>query len=88
MPWPVLAAIGSLESDHGRSRAPGVRAGVNRHGCCAGPMQFNLRDGPPSTWERYGNDDNHDGATDVYDPADAIPAAATCTSWWFGATAS
>jgi hypothetical protein len=51
-PWSVLAAIGSLESDHGRSRAPGVRSGVNRHGCCAGPMQFNLRDGPPSTWQR------------------------------------
>jgi hypothetical protein len=50
--------------------------------------KFNLRDGPRSTWERYGTDGNHDGATDVDDPADAIPAAATCTSWWFGATAS
>ena len=27
VPWPVLAAIGSIESDHGRSRAPGVRSG-------------------------------------------------------------
>jgi len=76
MPWPVLAAIGSIESDHGRSRAPGVRSGLNRHGCCAGPMQFNLRDGPPSTWERYGVDGNHDGAKDIYDPEDAIPSAA------------
>jgi hypothetical protein len=56
VPWSVLAAIGSIETDHGRSRAPGVRAGVNRHGCCAGPMQFNTRDGPPSTWQRYGTD--------------------------------
>src|SRR4051812_2957155 len=24
VPWSVLAAIGSIESDHGRSRAPGV----------------------------------------------------------------
>ena len=66
--WSVLAGIGKVESDHGRSPAPGVRSGVNRFGCCAGPMQFNLRNGPPSTWARYGRGD-------VYDPADAIPAA-------------
>jgi Transglycosylase SLT domain len=77
VPWTVLAAIGSIETDHGRSRAPGVRSGLNRHGCCAGPMQFNLRDGPPSTWKRYGSDANHDGRTDVYDPEDAIPSAAS-----------
>ncbi len=76
IPWSVLAAIGSIESDHGRSDAPGVHSGVNRFGCCAGPMQFNLTDGPPSTWSRYAVDGNHDGVLDVYDPADAIPAAA------------
>ena len=76
VPWTVLAAIGSIETDHGRSRAPGVRTGVNRHGCCAGPMQFNTRDGPPSTWERYGVDGNRDGSASVYDPEDAIPSAA------------
>ena len=76
VPWTVLAAIGSIETDHGRSRAPGVRSGLNRHGCCAGPMQFNTRDGPPSTWERYGTDANRDGTTDIYDPEDAIPSAA------------
>jgi len=76
MPWPVLAAIGSIETDHGRSRAPGVRSGLNRHGCCAGPMQFNTRDGPPSTWTRYGLDGNQDGSKDIYDPEDAIPSAA------------
>jgi hypothetical protein len=76
VPWPVLAAIGSIETDHGRSRAPGVRSGLNRHGCCAGPMQFNTRDGPPSTWERYGVDGNDDGVRDIYDPEDAIPSAA------------
>src|SRR3954452_8359258 len=68
VPWAVLAAIGSIETDHGRSRAPGVRSGVNRFGCCAGPMQFNLTDGPPSTWDRYAVDANHDGHTDVYAP--------------------
>jgi hypothetical protein len=77
VPWSVLAAIGKVESDHGRLRLPGVRSGLNRyrdrHGrwrrCCAGPMQFNLTDGPPSTWARHGRGN-------VYDPADAIPAAA------------
>ena len=29
-------------------------------------MQFNTRDGPPSTWERYGSDANHDGTKDIY----------------------
>jgi hypothetical protein len=75
--WSVLAAIGKVESDHGRSPLPGVRSGLNRYRdrqgrlrrCCAGPMQFNLTDGPPSTWQRYGRGN-------VYDPADAIPAAA------------
>jgi hypothetical protein len=67
--WGVLAGIGKVESDHGRSTAPGVRSGVNAFGCCAGPMQFNVRNGPPSTWDRYGRGD-------VYDPHDAIPAAA------------
>jgi hypothetical protein len=77
VPWPVLAAIGKVESDHGRLRLPGVRSGLNRYrdrlgrlrSCCAGPMQFNLTDGPPSTWQRHGRGN-------VYDPADAIPAAA------------
>src|SRR4051794_28241733 len=41
VPWTVLAAIGAIESDHGRSHAPGVQTGVNAYGCCAGPMQFN-----------------------------------------------
>ncbi|HEV8653186.1 MAG TPA: hypothetical protein VG276_28270, partial [Actinomycetes bacterium] len=48
--WAVLAGIGKVETNHGRSRAPGVVSGVNRFGCCSGPMQFNIRNGPPSTW--------------------------------------
>ena len=44
-PW-ILAAIGSIETDHGRSTAPGVRAGVNAYGCCAGPMQFSVVGSP------------------------------------------
>src|SRR4051794_7808980 len=72
VPWTILAAIGAIESDHGRSHAPGVQSGVNAFGCCVGPMQFNVRDGPPSTWQTYRIDGNGDGTTDPYDPADAI----------------
>src|SRR5215212_2746570 len=39
-------------------------------------MQFNIRNRPPSTWDGYGVDGNHDATTDVYGPADAIPSAA------------
>jgi hypothetical protein len=70
--WQVLAAIGKIESDHGRSSAPGVQHGINRAGCCAGPMQFNLTNGPPSTWDTWGTGSR----AQVYDPAHAIPAAA------------
>jgi hypothetical protein len=70
--WQVLAAIGKIESDHGRSSAPGVRSGVNRFGCCAGPMQFNIRNGRPSTWDTWGTGT----VAHVYDPAHAVPAAA------------
>ena len=73
-PW-ILAAIGSIETDHGRSGAPGVHAGVNRRGCCAGPMQFSVT-GSTSTWSRYAVDGDHDGVTSPYDPADAISSAA------------
>jgi hypothetical protein len=67
--WAILAGIGKVESDHGRAQLPGVRSGLNSAGCCAGPMQFNLTDGPPSTWATYGRGS-------PYDPAEAIPAAA------------
>ena len=76
VPWPVLAAIGAIESDHGRSTAPGVQSGVNAFGCCAGPMQFNVKDGPPSSWQTYRVDGDGDGDRDPYDPADAIGSAA------------
>ena len=76
VPWAVLAGIGEVETNHGRLDAPGVSSGVNTYGCCAGPMQFNLHDGPPSTWDRYGIDGNGDGVRDIYDPQDAIPSAA------------
>jgi hypothetical protein len=73
--WEYLAAIGKLETNHGRSRAPGVVSGVNSVGCCSGPMQFSVV-GRPSTWDSYGGDGNHDGKASPFDPEDAIPAAA------------
>jgi hypothetical protein len=74
--WTVLAAIGKVESDHGRARLPGVRAGWN-HAGAAGPMQFGIGVGRAgNAWARFGRDYDHDGRTSVYDPGDAIPAAA------------
>jgi hypothetical protein len=74
--WAVLAAIGKLESDHGRARLPGVRSGWNRAGA-AGPMQFGIGKGRAgNAWARYGGDFDRDGRVSVYDPGDAIPAAA------------
>ncbi|MFI0410614.1 NlpC/P60 family protein [Actinomadura sp. 3N508] len=68
--WHILAAVGKVESDHGRGPGPGVSTGRN-HAGAAGPMQF-----MPGTWAAFGVDGNRDGRTDIYDPADAIPAAA------------
>ena len=70
VPWPVLAAIGKVESDHGRVRLPGVRSGSNWAGAC-GPMQIGCVPGSKAgnAWARYGRGRPHD-------PANAIPAAA------------
>jgi membrane-bound lytic murein transglycosylase B len=68
--WPVLAAIGKVESDHGRVRLPGVRSGSNWAGAC-GPMQIGCVPGSKAgnAWAGYGRGRPHD-------PANAIPAAA------------
>ena len=68
--WTIVAGIVKVESDHGRSQAAGVHSGVNFAGCCAGPCQFNIRNGPPSTWDTYGAGGN------VYDLADCAPGTA------------
>jgi hypothetical protein len=70
IPWPVLAAIGKIESDHGRAPLPGVRSGSNWAGAC-GPMQLGcVADSKAgNAWARYGHGRPHD-------PAAAIPAAA------------
>jgi hypothetical protein len=71
LPWPVLAAIGKVESDYGRSTLPGVAAGTANSAGAMGPMQFLA-----ATWAAYGVDGNGDGRADVYDPTDAIWGAA------------
>jgi hypothetical protein len=74
--WAVLAAIGKVESDHGRARLPGVRSGWNAAGA-AGPMQFGIGVGRAgNSWATFGADYDHDGRVSVYDAGDAIPAAA------------
>lgn len=75
--WSILAGIGEVESDHGRSTAPGVNSGQNFHGCCAGPMQIHNGFGTGAgTWGAYAVDGNADGRLDIYDIADAAPTAA------------
>jgi hypothetical protein len=75
--WSYLAAIGKIETDHGRSTAPGVLSGQNSNGCCAGPMQINNDFGSGgATWAAFKRDGDDDGREDIYDPADAIATAA------------
>ena len=74
LPWPVLAAIGKVESDHGRSTAPGVQSGANFAGA-AGPMQIGIGGKAGNTFASYAIDADGGGAN-VYDPVDAIFTAA------------
>ena len=72
LPWTVLAAIGTIESDNGQSSLPGVHGGANAAGA-EGPMQFE-----PATFAAYGLPVPPGGATppSPYDPVDAVYAAA------------
>jgi cell wall-associated NlpC family hydrolase len=87
VPWVILAGIGKVESDDGRSTLPGVSSGANPFGA-AGPMQIGVGGAAGNTWggapvhpasERVSGvatDGNGDGTASVYDPADAIAGAA------------
>jgi NlpC/P60 family protein len=74
LPWSVLAAIGKVETDHGRSAAPGVTSGANFAGA-AGPMQIGIGGKAGNTFAGYAVDADGGGA-DVYNPIDAIFTAA------------
>lgn len=72
LPWTVLAAIGTVESDNGTSDLPGVHSGTNAAGA-EGPMQFEA-----STFAAYDQPVPPGGADppNPYDPTDAVYAAA------------
>ena len=87
VPWVVLAGIGKVESDDGRTTLPGVRSGSNAFGA-AGPMQIGIGGASTNTWggapvhpagqhvDGVATDANGDGVASVYEPADAIAGAA------------
>jgi membrane-bound lytic murein transglycosylase B len=58
--WTVLAAIGQVESGHGRNPSTSSAGAM-------GPMQF-----MPATFAAYAVDGNNDGVRSIMDPADAI----------------
>ena len=72
LPWTVLAAIGTIESDNGQSTLPGVQSGVNSAGA-EGDMQELA-----STFAEYDQPVPPGGAQppSPYDPTDAVYAAA------------
>jgi hypothetical protein len=72
LPWTVLAAIGTIESDNGTSTLPGVHSGSNSAGA-EGPMQFE-----PATFAEYDTPVPPGGLNppSPYDPVDAVYAAA------------
>ena len=87
VPWVILAGIGKVESDDGRTSLSGVHSGSNAFGA-AGPMQIGIGGASTNTWggapvhpagQRVSGvaaDGNGDGIASVYQPADAIAGAA------------
>ena len=74
--WTLLAAVGQVESGHGRNNGPSSAGAI-------GPMQF-----MPATFDLYAVDGDHDGVTDPWNYRDAIFTAAAylCTSGARGAS--
>jgi hypothetical protein len=83
--WLLLASIHMQETAF--STAPSTYHGLNFAHCCAGPMQFNVTNGPVSTWSLlsssyvYGRrpaayDHMTSAHPSIYDDFDAIMAAA------------
>ena len=89
--WALLAAVGKLECDHGRYRAPGCwPPGTINHAGARGPMQFvgstwrasagshdlDVSGPPAADGHGYATDGNGDGIADPWNPDDAVHAAA------------
>jgi hypothetical protein len=83
--WLLLASIHRQESAF--STAPTTYHGLNFAGCCGGPMQFNVTNGPVSTWQLVRNayiygrrpaayDHRTAHHPSIYDDFDSIMAAA------------
>jgi hypothetical protein len=74
--WTLLAAVGQVESGHGRNNGPSSAGAI-------GPMQF-----MPATFRAYAVDGDGDGLADAWDPEDAIWSAARylCVSGARGGT--
>jgi cell wall-associated NlpC family hydrolase len=87
VPWTILAGIGEVESNDGRSTLPGVHSGANAFGA-AGPMQIGIGGAAGNTWggapvhpaseqvSGVANDFDNDGVASVYAPGDAIAGTA------------
>lgn len=63
LPWPVVAAIGKVETDHNRATPTTSADGE-------GPMQFQ-----PSDWAEFQADGDGNGTADIDDEDDAIYGA-------------
>jgi hypothetical protein len=83
--WLLIASVHKQETAF--STHPTTYHGLNFANCCAGPMQFNVTNGPVSTWKRYKNafangsrPANYPHKTakhpSIYDDYDAIMAGA------------
>ncbi|MGB6164852.1 MAG: bifunctional lytic transglycosylase/C40 family peptidase [Pseudonocardiaceae bacterium] len=72
--WTILAAIGKIETNHGRLDAPGVHTGENSAGA-GGPMQF-LQPTFDTVITRHTIPTGGASPPSRYDPHDAIHAAA------------
>jgi peptidoglycan DL-endopeptidase CwlO len=87
VPWTILAGIGKVESDDGRTNLPGVTSGQNGFGA-AGPMQIGIQGASTNTWggaavhpasevvAGVATDENGNGIASVYEVPDAIAGAA------------
>jgi hypothetical protein len=84
--WLLIASVHKQETAF--STHPTTYRGLNFARCCAGPMQFNVTNGPVSTWARYRNASaaaprpaKYPHATkkhpSIYDDYDAIMAGAS-----------